>query len=89
MRDWLRGRRNALIDAALIYLAAEWVGPFLFSAVVYLGATEWGIWVLAMIGYYSLLAVSIAIFGLPSASAVTRMPGMPYPFVGVHGIARR
>jgi hypothetical protein len=59
--EWLRDRRNALIDAVLIYLASEWLVPGVVSAVAYLGSSEVGIEVLLMIGYCLVIGTGIAV----------------------------
>jgi hypothetical protein len=61
VREWLRGRRNALVDAALVYLAAEWVGPFLVSAVVSLASSPNGGYMLFFIGWPLFVATSLAV----------------------------
>jgi hypothetical protein len=61
MGEWLKGRRNALIDGALIYAMTEWVMPAVVSTVVYLGSSEGGVSVLCTVGYLMLLGTG-AIF---------------------------
>jgi len=95
MREWLKSRRNALIDAALIYVAAEWLGPAVVSTVIYLGSSDSGLAVLLMIGYAVFLAtVAILILkvGLPGPSSSSEegewvfvLGRKTYPFIGVQG----
>jgi hypothetical protein len=59
--EWLKGRRNALIDAALVYCAAEWVAPAVVSAVLYLGSSEEGIAMLFVVAYELLLATAVIV----------------------------
>lgn len=61
MGEWLKDRGKALIDAALIYLVTEWIGPATVSAVVYLGLSDAGRALLCSIGYVLLMAAAIAL----------------------------
>jgi hypothetical protein len=60
VREWLKDRRNALIDAILIYAVTEWIAPPAVSAVVYLGLSASGQATLFMIAY-ALLLVGVAV----------------------------
>jgi hypothetical protein len=42
MGEWLRDRRNALIDGALFYVGAKWVMPAAVAAVLYLTSSQLG-----------------------------------------------
>jgi hypothetical protein len=54
--EWLKERRNALVDAALIYAVTEWIAPLIASAVIFLGLSVIGLYVLALIPYSLILA---------------------------------
>ena len=51
MGEWLKERRNAVVDAALIYMITEWIAPPIVSAVIYLGLSAVGLYALALIPY--------------------------------------
>lgn len=76
MGEWIKDRRNALIDAALVYAAAEWLGPAIVSTVIYLGSSNGGVAVLFLIGYPLLLVGAFLLaahleakLGVPSSEA--------------------
>jgi hypothetical protein len=50
-----------LVDAALVYVAVEWVGPMLVSAVLTLGSSPNGRYVLFMIAWPLIVATSLAV----------------------------
>jgi hypothetical protein len=54
--EWLKERRNALVDAALIYAVTEWIASPIVSAVIFLGLSMIGLYVLALIPYSLILA---------------------------------
>jgi hypothetical protein len=75
MGEWLKGRRNAVIDGVLIYAVTEWVMPAVVSTVLYLGSSDGGIATLFMIAYLLLLgtgAVYVARAEVPSAENLER-----------------
>lgn len=67
--EWLKGRRNALIDAFLVYAVAEWVMPVIVSTVLYLGSSDGGIAVLFTVGYLPLIGAGV-VFVTREASAL-------------------
>jgi hypothetical protein len=72
MGEWLKGRRNALIDAALIYVAGEWIVPPVVSAILYLGSSETGLGLLLIAVYYAAILppIVLAILRAPSEQEV-------------------
>ena len=57
----MRGRRNVLVDAALVYVAVEWIGPSLVSAALALGSSPNGGYLLFMIAWPFVVATSLAV----------------------------
>jgi hypothetical protein len=57
MGEWLKGRRNALIDGVLVYAVIKWVMPAVVSTVLYLGSSDSGIAALFMLSYLLLLGI--------------------------------
>jgi hypothetical protein len=49
VEEWLRERRNALIDGAIIYVASKWVVPETVAALAYLASTPTGLLVLTTV----------------------------------------
>lgn len=61
MGEWLKDRRNALIDAALIYVVTDWIAPPAVSAVIYLGLSDAGLLLLLSIAYLLLVATAFVV----------------------------
>lgn len=61
MGQWLKGRRNALVDAAIVYAVSKWFIPEAVSLVACLASSPGGQAVLFLIGYPLLLAGSIVL----------------------------
>jgi hypothetical protein len=80
MREWLRDRRNALVDAVLAYLLLEWVGPALVSAVLTMASTADGRIALAMIAYPFVLAGEIYLLYVLKVPIPAGYGGGPYRF---------
>lgn len=59
MGEWLKGRRNALIDAVLVYLAFEWIVPCTVSVVAYLSSSTAGVSALFVIAYLAFVGTVI------------------------------
>jgi hypothetical protein len=58
---WLKGRRNALVDAAVVYAVSKWFIPEAVSLVACLASSPSGQAVLFLIAYVLLLAGSITL----------------------------
>jgi hypothetical protein len=85
MRAWLRGRRNALTDAALAYAVIEWLLPSLVSAVLTLGSTVTGLMLLISIAYPFVLVGEVMLLdrlGIPMPTTLGYGPPMFGPSFG-------
>lgn len=66
MGDWLKERRNALVDGAIIYVASKWVLPEAVAALAYLASTPTGLLVLTtVVSLIVLVALAPALLEQP------------------------
>lgn len=83
MEDWLRDRRNALVDGAIVYAVSRWVVPEVVSMVIYLACSPFGAFALFTVAYSLLLAGSVYLASKLEQPALDRGSDEDYEYVYV------
>lgn len=73
MEEWLKRRVDAVLDAALLYVAVELVFPALIPALVFIGSSEWAMMAVGEVVGLSMAFACLATGRVPPCRS--KMPG--------------